>query len=73
MGPHLIYGFALWRREIEFHSAKQGAPNSAMSYVLIKKSEYPTKFVVEIIGFEPMTPCLQGRCSSQLSYTPNKI
>ncbi len=26
--------------------------------------------MVEIIGFEPMTPCLQGRCSSQLSYTP---
>ena len=25
---------------------------------------------MEIIGFEPMTPCLQGRCSSQLSYTP---
>ena len=28
------------------------------------------KAMVEIIGFEPMTPCLQGRCSSQLSYTP---
>ena len=23
--------------------------------------------VVENIGIEPMTPCLQGRCSSQLS------
>ena len=23
--------------------------------------------VVENIGFEPMTPCLQSRCSSQLS------
>jgi hypothetical protein len=22
---------------------------------------------VEDIGFEPMTPCVQGRCSSQLS------
>ena len=27
-------------------------------------------FLVEINGFEPLTPCLQGRCSSQLSYTP---
>ena len=26
--------------------------------------------MVEICGFEPQTPCLQGRCSSQLSYTP---
>ena len=26
--------------------------------------------VVEVNGFEPMTPCVQGRCSSQLSYTP---
>ena len=23
--------------------------------------------LVEDIGFEPMTPCVQGRCSSQLS------
>ena len=27
-------------------------------------------FVVEIVGVEPTTPCLQSRCSSQLSYTP---
>ncbi len=28
---------------------------------------------VEVNGFEPMTPCLQSRCSSQLSYTPFSI
>ena len=27
-------------------------------------------FIVEIVGVEPTTPCLQSRCSSQLSYTP---
>ena len=27
--------------------------------------------IVENNGFEPMTPCVQGRCSSQLSYAPN--
>ena len=27
----------------------------------------PLFFLVEDIGFEPMTPCVQGRCSSQLS------
>ena len=26
--------------------------------------------MVEIVGVEPTTPCLQSRCSSQLSYTP---
>ena len=26
--------------------------------------------MVEVVGFEPTTLCLQGRCSSQLSYTP---
>ena len=28
---------------------------------------------MEVNGFEPMTPCVQGRCSSQLSYTPNPV
>ncbi len=27
-------------------------------------------FVVELMGIEPTTPCLQSRCSSQLSYSP---
>ena len=27
-------------------------------------------FVVETMGLEPTTPCLQSRCSSQLSYVP---
>ena len=25
---------------------------------------------METMGFEPTTPCLQSRCSSQLSYVP---
>ena len=28
---------------------------------------------VEVNGVEPMTLCVQGRCSSQLSYTPNYV
>ena len=31
---------------------------------------FPPKFLVEIKRFELLTPCLQSRCSSQLSYTP---
>ena len=29
--------------------------------------------IVEIVGVEPTTPCLQSRCSSQLSYTPGVL
>ena len=29
--------------------------------------------VVEIVGVEPTTLCLQSRCSSQLSYTPKLV
>ena len=34
---------------------------------LIICSLWSNMFVVEDIGVEPMTPCVQGRCSSQLS------
>lgn len=29
-----------------------------------------SRLLVEIVGVEPTTLCLQSRCSSQLSYTP---
>ena len=35
-----------------------------------KSSLIRLDFLVEIVGVEPTTPCLQSRCSSQLSYTP---
>ena len=28
---------------------------------------------VETMGLEPTTPCLQSRCSSQLSYVPGLV
>ena len=36
-------------------------------------SHYSLKFqfTVELVGFEPTTLCLQSRCSSQLSYSPD--
>ncbi len=27
---------------------------------------------MELRGIEPLTPCLQSRCSSQLSYSPGE-
>jgi hypothetical protein len=42
--------------------------NCIVMIILYASSLLPTyKFVVEDIGVEPMTPCVQGRCSSQLS------
>jgi hypothetical protein len=38
----------------------RGEPGSAL----------PGRVVVETMGLEPTTPCLQSRCSSQLSYVP---
>jgi hypothetical protein len=29
-------------------------------------------FLVETMGLEPTTPCLQSRCSRQLSYVPGE-
>ena len=34
---------------------------------IFKIISYRCKKVVENNGFEPLTPCVQGRCSSQLS------
>jgi hypothetical protein len=39
----------------------------AFCFTLSAFSFYLSASQVENIGFEPMTPCLQGRCSSQLS------
>jgi hypothetical protein len=29
-------------------------------------------YLVEMMGLEPTTPCMQSRCSSQLSYIPGE-
>ena len=40
----------------------------AIYYAIFNTKElYFIIIIVENIGFEPMTPCVQGRCSSQLS------
>ena len=37
---------------------------------LLSVTEFAYGSVVETMGLEPTTPCLQSRCSSQLSYVP---
>ena len=41
--------------------------NASASFQICLSIMSMTSFSVENIGFEPMTPCVQGRCSSQLS------
>ena len=41
-----------------------------ITIVQYKKARRFRRALVEIVGVEPTTPCLQSRCSSQLSYTP---
>ena len=40
------------------------------SLVVSKNSRLSGRVLLEIRGFEPLTPGLQSRCSSQLSYIP---
>ena len=40
---------------------------SASFQICLSIMSMTSPFVVEDNGFEPMTPCVQGRCSSQLS------
>ncbi len=37
---------------------------------VMRSTGEPTAHRVETMGLEPTTPCLQSRCSSQLSYVP---
>jgi site-specific DNA recombinase len=41
--------------------------------VLFSSSEFEYGDLVEMTGLEPVTPCLQSRCSSQLSYIPGQM
>jgi hypothetical protein len=43
-------------------------PLIALIFIMSKKT-----LLVELRGLEPRTPCLQSRCSSQLSYSPFSV
>ena len=46
-------------------------PSLLLSKILPAYRTLPAcRLFMEIRGFEPLTPGLQSRCSSQLSYTP---
>ena len=70
---NLDYG-VLWKKKDATSPTENCIITSLPRYTEIyaqKKSPTIVElFVVEIVGVEPTTPCLQSRCSSQLSYTP---
>jgi hypothetical protein len=46
---------------------------STLNPILLLEPSPTSLKKVEVNGVEPMTPCLQSRCSSQLSYTPKLL
>ena len=50
-----------------FQYVKERLPRSIPAPLSISNSFQVLEGVVENNGFEPLTPCVQGRCSSQLS------
>ena len=53
------------------NGSQDGSPDpSGPSEALGRMPRDLRKCPVETIGFEPTTPCVQSRCSSQLSYVP---
>ena len=54
---------------LAFHSSRlyAGIVFCARFYVSLVTSCHRTSLTVENNGFEPLTPCVQSRCSSQLS------
>ena len=44
-------------------SRLSGARSSHLSYRPLFLGGFGSVHLVEMMGFEPMTPCLQGRCS----------
>ena len=64
--------FELNRSEDVWIANPRPRVTSNQLYIPFKKIESSIKknYLVEANGVEPMTLCVQGRCSSQLSYAP---
>ena len=68
MRPFLLSFFPLALHELIFlprRGSPGGSPRRALGSVF--GFQHVNVLLVENNGFEPLTPCLQSRCSSQLS------
>ena len=65
--------FELNRNEDVWITNPRPRVTSNQLFIPFKKIESSIKknYLVEANGVEPMTLCVQGRCSSQLSYAPD--
>ena len=55
------------------HHFESGTSQCYSSVSIVYSATPAYIFFVEVAGIEPVTLCVQGRCSSQLSYTPNPL
>ena len=70
-----LSGRALYRLLYSTMAPRSAPPRFQDHCIAAKSKEEPVQphrfFLVELVGIEPTTPCLQSRCSSQLSYSPS--
>jgi hypothetical protein len=72
-GQHVLIQFLVRQRALAIFKAlfQQGCASKSPMCVLPRC--YPgTRKVVGAAGFEPTTPCAQGRCATRLRYAPTR-
>ena len=66
-GPCAVCSCALCAQNVH-----EGLEPPHRTAALAGKPALTCEYAVERMGLEPTTPCLQSRCSSQLSYVPRR-
>ena len=72
ISPKELFSFFLGSSGLEPPTSRlSGARSNQLSYEPIwNRVRWPDFGLVEMMGFEPMTPCLQGRCSPNWATPP---
>ena len=65
--PLLYYKYSFYNELVVVNAMESNHTRCPISYILSSLLNTLLLKKVEDIGVEPMTPCVQGRCSSQLS------
>ena len=65
--PLPYYKYSFYNELVAVNAMESNHTRCPISYILSSLLYTHSIKKVEDIGVEPMTPCVQGRCSSQLS------